>query len=51
MTKKVDSAMEILHKVISVITVLACVAGLAWSCSNDGELPAHATIYCEESFK
>ena len=44
MIKKVDSVMEILHKIISVITVIACVAGLAWSCSNDGQLPAHAAI-------
>lgn len=45
MIEKVDSIMEIFHKIISVITVLACVAGLAWSCSNDGELPAHAVVY------
>lgn len=36
MTKKVDFVMEIFHKIISVVTVLACVAGLAWSCTNDG---------------
>lgn len=45
MVKKVDFTMEILHKIISVITVLACVAGLAWSCSNDGQLPANAITY------
>lgn len=44
MVKKVDFTMEILHKIISIITVIACVAGLAWSCSNDGQLPAHASI-------
>lgn len=44
MTKKVDFAMEILHKIISVITVLACVAGLAWSCTNDADITACADI-------
>lgn len=34
--------METLHKVISVITVLACIAGLSWSCTNDGIVSAHA---------
>ena len=44
MTKKVDYIMEILHKIISVLTVLACVAGLAWSCTNDADITASATI-------
>lgn len=44
MTKKVDYTMEILHKIISVLTVLACVAGLAWSCTNDADITACADI-------
>ena len=44
MVKKVDYTMEILHKIISVLTVLACVAGLAWSCTNDADITACADI-------
>ena len=36
MIEKVDSFMEFFYKLIKILTILACVAGLVWSCNNNG---------------